>query len=125
MSQMTKYNKRTTYERHIRNEVLKKLTEAVDVIHGLTKSDLERILTEEDSDMPVIVLSVAAAYMRSINTGDFGILDKVYDRVIGKSRFIEADSPPPEISSLPVRAFAKEMGLIERGNNEEEITPVR
>lgn len=124
MSQVTTYNKRTTYDRHVRNELLKKLTEAVDVIHGLTKSDLERVLTEEDSDMPVIVLSVAAAYLRSINTGDFGTLDKVYDRVLGKPRFAEADSPPPEISSLPVRKFAKEMGLIERGN-EEEIAPVR
>lgn len=114
---------RTGYEYQVRNETRRKLTEAVALIQDASLGDLEKMLdgSEDSKHHPVLLLAVASAFVRASMSGDFALIDKIYDRVIGKSRRMAEDtSLVPQIRSLPVRSFAKSMGLVDRSEEEEK-----
>ena len=111
-----KENRRTAYEYHVRGATRKKLTEAIEIVQDMTLAELEYVLSEEGAgDTPALFLSVAAAYVRSIRAGDFAMIDKIYDRVIGKSIFMRAESPDaPSIRNLPVKKFIEGIKVVNR-----------
>ena len=94
------------YEVAVRDSSRRKLVEAVGLIQDLSREEIANVI--KDKDQPALLIYVAMTYLRAIKDGDNGALERLYDRVIGRSiPASTANKELPVIKSESVQEFCQ------------------